>query len=548
MCSRPRAFLESLGLSLFLEPIQADAGSLDVGETIRIIEDYKSLDVESATMALALARGIRARYPEWRYLIDGDGGDENLKDYPIEENPELTIRSVIHNPMLYQEGWGVGKIKHSLTYSGGLSRSYVRTYATAHHFGFEGFSPYTRPEVIAVAEAIPFIELTQYSVERLYELKGEIVAQRSAGRNRAGDAGLPQAALPAWRGVQRFFAGAAAVSGGGVPRAVSRALPLRSALSSYPEAVAERDAWILARRGPRNVVDAQRPWAFLVEDERSASGEIVPVATVFLTNRECPWRCLMCDLWRNTLTSETPAGAIPAQIDYALERMPPACQIKLYNSGSFFDRKAIPLADHAAIASRVGAFERTIVECHPALIGDDCLRFRNRLRGRLEVAMGLETAHPQILNRLNKRMTLDQFRTAADRLCGNDIDLRVFILVQPPFMPEGEAVEWAARSLEFAFDCGATVATLIPTRAGNGAMEELAASGEFSPPSLATVEAATEYGIGLRRGRVFVDLWDLRTLPKCVACHEQRLDRLQTMNLHQEMWPRVPCERCGGQS
>jgi asparagine synthase (glutamine-hydrolysing) len=172
-----RTFLEQVGLSLFLEPIEAESSALDVSETIRIIEDYKPLDIESATMALALSRGIRALYPQWRYLVDGDGGDENLKDYPIEENPELTIRSVIHNSMLYQEGWGVGKIKHSLTYSGGLSRSYVRTYAIAHHCGFEGFSPYTRPEVIAVAEGIPFINLTQYNVDRLYELKGEIVAR-----------------------------------------------------------------------------------------------------------------------------------------------------------------------------------------------------------------------------------------------------------------------------------------------------------------------------------------------------------------------------------
>ena len=95
---------------------------------MRVVEDYKPLDIESATMALALCRGIRARYPDWLPL-DGDGGDENLKDYPIEENPELTIRSVVNNPMLYQEGWGVGKMKHSLTYSGGLSRSYSRTYA-----------------------------------------------------------------------------------------------------------------------------------------------------------------------------------------------------------------------------------------------------------------------------------------------------------------------------------------------------------------------------------------------------------------------------------
>ena len=129
-----RAFLEPLGLGLFLEPIEAELSTLDAAETIRVVEDYKPLDIQSATMAMALCRGIRQRYPDWRYLLDGDGGDENLKDYPIEENPELTIRSVVNNQMLYQEGWGVGKIKHSLTYSGGLSRSYTRTYAPAHHY------------------------------------------------------------------------------------------------------------------------------------------------------------------------------------------------------------------------------------------------------------------------------------------------------------------------------------------------------------------------------------------------------------------------------
>jgi asparagine synthase (glutamine-hydrolysing) len=169
-----REFLERLGLGLFLETIDADPASIDVGETLRVLEDYKPLDVECASMGLALCRGVRARYPDWKHLVDGDGGDENLKDYPIEENPELTIRSVVNNLMLYQEGWGVGRIKHSLTYSGGLSRSYARTYAPARQFGFEGFSPFTRPAVIAVAEAIPFASLSAMSVDRLYSLKGEI--------------------------------------------------------------------------------------------------------------------------------------------------------------------------------------------------------------------------------------------------------------------------------------------------------------------------------------------------------------------------------------
>jgi len=170
-----RAFLDSLGLSMFLEEIGGRADDLDVEQTLRVLEDYKSLDVECAAMGLLLCKGIRERYPEWRHLADGDGGDENLKDYPIEENPELTIRSVVDNLMLYQEGWGVGRIKHSLTYSGGLSRSYVRTYAPGRHYGFAGFSPYTRPAAIDVAEGIPFADLTRYDVPTLYALKGEIV-------------------------------------------------------------------------------------------------------------------------------------------------------------------------------------------------------------------------------------------------------------------------------------------------------------------------------------------------------------------------------------
>lgn len=319
-------------------------------------------------------------------------------------------------------------------------------------------------------------------------------------------------------------------------------------LSPYPHHARERDQWIVAHRATRNTVDVRRPHTFLVEDERAANGEVVPVATIFLTNRECPFRCLMCDLWRNTLTESVPVGAIPAQMDYALSQLPPARQIKLYNSGSFFDPRAIPPEDYDAIADRVRGFERVIVECHPAFVGDACWRFHDLLRARnvrLEVAIGLETAQPDVLAKLNKRMTLDQVTVAAQQLRQNDAALRVFILVKPPFTDENEALHWAKRSLDFAFDCGATAACLIPTRAGNGALDALAQSGEFLPPKLATLEAATEHGIALRRGRVFADLWDLHLFSDCAACFPARLERLRTMNLRQEVLPLIACESCG---
>lgn len=317
----------------------------------------------------------------------------------------------------------------------------------------------------------------------------------------------------------------------------------------YPAKASERDRWILSQRTARNQVDPFRPYAFLVEDERSASGEVIPVATLFLTNRECPWRCVMCDLWRNTLTESVPAGAIPGQIDYALACLPPARQLKLYNSGSFFDHRAIPREEYPAIADRARRFERTIVECHPALIDDACARFRDLLATPLEIAMGLETAHPEVLERLNKRMLLDQFAAAAAFLRKNDIDVRVFLLVHPPFMPPDEAALWARRSVEFAFDCGATAVTLIPTRGANGAMEKLVATGQFVPPSLETLETAAEYGVGLQRGRVFADTWDLNGRPNaCPNCNAARIDRLQQLNLTQSISPRIECDLCEARS
>ena len=162
------------------------------------------------------------------------------------------------------------------------------------------------------------------------------------------------------------------------------------------------------------------------EEERSAEGGVARVATVFLTGRECPWRCVMCDLWQHTTLDDTPAGATAAQVAaarHAIDRSPdPVSVVKLYNAGSFFDPRAVPDGDYAAVARSVAGLARVIVESHPALVGTRTRRFLDALGQhatgpgpppRLEVAMGLETAHPDALDRLHKRMNVDGFRRAA---------------------------------------------------------------------------------------------------------------------------------------
>ncbi|MDB5310781.1 MAG: Radical superfamily protein [Gemmataceae bacterium] len=297
------------------------------------------------------------------------------------------------------------------------------------------------------------------------------------------------------------------------------------------------DEWVVARRPPRNSLSGDRPYAWLVEPEPAAGGRVVDVATLFLTNRECPFRCLMCDLWKNTLTESVAPGQIPEQIRWALAQLPPAQHLKLYNAGSFFDPRAILPKDYAEVARLAAGFERVVVECHPRLVGRRCREFRSLLAGELEVAMGLETVHPDVLPRLNKGMTLDDFAGAVRSLRADGMPVRAFILVRPPFLTDAEGLEWARRSLDYAFSLGVECCSLIPTRAGNGAMEELARQGLFAPPSLETLEQSLEYGLSLRAGRVFLDLWDIGTVSPDAPDRAARIDRLARMNLTQRPDP-----------
>jgi len=311
----------------------------------------------------------------------------------------------------------------------------------------------------------------------------------------------------------------------------------------YPERPAERDRFVLRRRGARDALDAWRHQGVVLEDEPSPRGGCERIATVLLTGRECPWRCAMCDLWRHTIVADTPAGAIPAQIARARAEIRAAriTAMKLYNAGSFFDPRAVPESDYPAIAATLGGLSRVIVECHPSLVGPRVDRWQDELRRTaaqaplLEVAMGLETAHADALDRLNKRFTVAGFAAAARALRDRGIALRVFLLIAPPFVATAEQDAWLLRSIDTAFECGAAVVSLVPTRAGNGTMEVLAAGGAFAVPTLDIIERSFTAGLAHAAGRglVLLDLWELDRFAPEGRCDPRLRLRLEAMNRQQ---------------
>jgi radical SAM enzyme (TIGR01210 family) len=327
-------------------------------------------------------------------------------------------------------------------------------------------------------------------------------------------------------------------------------------MSVYPVGAAPRDRFILDRRPQRRAHDPWRAQGVVTEDERAANGTVARVATVFLTGRECPWRCLMCDPWQYTTPTDTPVGAIPSQIAAARATLDDVECLKLYNAGSFFDPRAVPEGDYDAIAMQLAGLQRVIVESHPALVGARTSRFLEALerhRGldrpppTLEVAMGLETVHDTALERLNKKMTVEEFAVAAGRLQALGVALRVFLLVSPPFVPTHEQDDWLLRAVGVACDAGASAISLIPTRAGNGALDAIAADGAFQSPTLADLERSLDLALASAHGsgtRIFADLWDLERLTACAYCVEARRERLRRINHDQRTQPTMPCAHC----
>lgn len=322
--------------------------------------------------------------------------------------------------------------------------------------------------------------------------------------------------------------GIAAVDAGGLPRLDSAA--------------------IRRVRGPKEPVDPRRPVAVWDEEEIAGPDRVEPCRVVLLAGAECPYTCAMCDLWKHTLDGPTPPGAIPAQLAAALDlpadpRIGAPRWIKLYNSGNFTDPRAVPVGDLPRIAAQVGGFRRVIVETHPRLVGDSLATFAASIGGRLEVAMGLETILPRFLPWLNKQMTPDDFATACRFLASAGIDARAFVLLGMPGADEGESIDSAVGSARFAAEAGCRHVSLVPTRPGNGLLDRLVASGDFTPLTAAAAEAALDGVLdALRPGcTVTLDLWDWdRLAGHCGECRAPRRARIEAIQRRGRSLPPCP--------
>ena len=73
-------------------------------------------------------------------------------------------------------------------------------------------------------------------------------------------------------------------------------------------------------------------------------------------------------------------------------------------------------------------------------------------------------------------------------------------------------------------------------------MEILETAGEFTPPTIRSMEEVMERGLALNAGMVLMDLWDIERFFNCPRCGPARAERIRQMNLSQTVLPPVTCD------
>jgi radical SAM enzyme (TIGR01210 family) len=293
---------------------------------------------------------------------------------------------------------------------------------------------------------------------------------------------------------------------------------------------------IVRARGAKSLLSPREPAGYFLQREPACRGEVVEVATLFLTGAECPFACSMCDLWKHTFDTETKAGDLIAQVEIGLANLPPAPWIKLYNASNFFDPRAVPDSDRIEIGRRVASMDRVIVENHPRLLDRERVRtFRDLLHGKLEIAIGLETVHPFAMQVMNKQMHPCDYEDAMRWLREEEIDGRAFVLLQPPGVRSEEAIASLIDTVQFAANAGVRHISLIPTRRGNPWLDRLIDDGLYRLPALDALETAFQRCLELFPQQIVVaDTWDWSSIPgQCDRCSKARLRRIDQVNLDQ---------------
>lgn len=237
--------------------------------------------------------------------------------------------------------------------------------------------------------------------------------------------------------------------------------------------------------------DGSRPVSMWNEMDR-LRGKPEETSVVIFRTRGCSWydfsSCSMCGYFNDVNTKVT-VDDLKRQIDRAYEFMERTKILKVFTSGSFLDRREMPLEAYNYFLEKMSEkVEYLLVESRTEYVTDETMKSLRNYGIDTRIAIGVESTDDSVITKsVNKGSTFAKFKAAADVVNKNDLDLRSYLLLKPPFMPEEEAVQDAIRSVMDCAPYSRDVSVNPMNIQKNTLVEKLWKQGLYRPPWLYSI-------------------------------------------------------------
>ncbi|MGA7924282.1 MAG: archaeosine biosynthesis radical SAM protein RaSEA [Thermoplasmata archaeon] len=298
------------------------------------------------------------------------------------------------------------------------------------------------------------------------------------------------------------------------------------------------------RRPAAGTPNSARRYVNVWREPEAVEGDLVSAFVLILRTRGCYWAdlkgCSMCGYAKDTLGRSATPSELAEQLEHALRAYRDEPYVKIYTSGSFLDdREVDPESRERIVRAFGGRSRRLLVETLPEFVNEATLGpLRDVYSGQLEVALGLESTQPDVLQRLvNKGSPPQEYLAAAERLRSLGVSPKAYLLLKPPYLTEREAFQDVVRSVRLAAPLFDTI-SINPVHIQNGTVvEHLYRRRRYRPPWLWSLVEALKEGAKVRGGTRLVSFPTAGGLPRgphnCGTCDATVLAAIESASLSQ---------------
>ena len=274
----------------------------------------------------------------------------------------------------------------------------------------------------------------------------------------------------------------------------------------------EHDLWFLGRiksmrqkalkrRKNFSTFQLERPISFWIKKDRLVN-EIGKEFTIILRTKGCSWAlgesggCTMCGYIQDATIEDVDPDKIIKQFDYAFNNKIKDITddeenfiLKIFNSGSFFDDNEISDKIRMHIYEKVANIKNIkefVIESRLEYINFEKLKElkENLKKIHIEIAIGLETVNDHIRNYyINKGMLFNDFKTVLNMCKENDIGVKTYLLLKPPFLNEQGAIDDCINSITNLINLKVNTISINPVNIQKGTiLEYLYLQNRYRPP------------------------------------------------------------------